>query len=220
LPTIGNDIVKFNQYVNTLLEGLTSRDEATNGLLTNLFKGYKAASDKTFVAYIKKKEDEYDEGQNILPKNLMTLTAHKYKILKEKNEWEAPSAEEEKIMALEARITKMVKDNQSSNKTKSTSKTSKPASKDMSWKYIEPPDADKGKPITWNNKEWWWCKNHKAFVRHKPDECEGKGVKPNASTKSDTNKKDTKDTRQLKFSKAIQAVNEGEDEDDESSVEE
>jgi hypothetical protein len=71
----------------------------------------------------------------------MTLTANKYKILKEKNKWEAPSAEEEKIMALEARITKMAEGNQSSNKTKPTSKTSKPAaSKDMSWKYVEPPE--------------------------------------------------------------------------------
>jgi hypothetical protein len=109
LPTIGNDIVKFNQHVNTLLEGLTSRDETTNDLLTNLFKGYKAASDKTFVAYIKKKEEDYDEGQNIPPENLMILAANKYKILKEKNEWEAPSADKEKIMALEARITKMAK---------------------------------------------------------------------------------------------------------------
>jgi hypothetical protein len=54
LPTIGNDIVKFNQYVNTLIEGLTSRDETTQDLLTNLFKGYKAASGRQFVAYIKK----------------------------------------------------------------------------------------------------------------------------------------------------------------------
>jgi hypothetical protein len=221
LPTIGNDIVKFNQHVNTLLEGLTSRDETTNDLLTNLFKGYKAATDKTFVAYIEKKEDKYDEGQTIHPENLMILAVNKYKILKEKNEWEAPSAGEEKIMALEARITKMAKGNQSSGRTKTTPKSSKPASKDMSWKYAEPPDADKGKSITWNDKEWWWCNNHKAFVRHKPDECEGKGVKPDAkSEKGKVPAKDAKNNRQLKFSKALQAVNKGEEEDDESSEEE
>jgi hypothetical protein len=179
LPTIGNDIVS----VNTLLEGLTSRNETTNDLLTNLFKGYKAASDKTFVAYIKKKEDEYDEGQTIHPEKLMILAANKYKILKEKNKWEAPSADEEKIMALEAMITKMAKGNQSSGKTKTTPKSYKLVSKDMSWKYAEPLDADKGKSITWNGKEWWWCNNHKAFVRLKPDKCEGKGVNPTPSPK-------------------------------------
>jgi hypothetical protein len=64
-----------------LIEGLSSRGETTHDLLTNLFKGYKAASDRQFIAYIKKKEDDYDEGNNIDPTTLMTLAANKYKIL-------------------------------------------------------------------------------------------------------------------------------------------
>jgi hypothetical protein len=88
----------------------------------------------------------------------------------------------------------------------------------MSWKYAKPPDAEKGKPIIWNDKEWWWCDNHKAYVHHKPDECEGKGVKPD--TRPEKAKAPAKDKRQLKFSKALQAVNEGGEEDDESSIEE
>jgi hypothetical protein len=220
LPTIGNDFVKFNQYVNALLEGLTSRDETTNDLLTNLFKGYKAASDKTFVAYIKKKEDDYDEGQNIRPENLMTLAANKYKILKEKNEWEAPSAEEEKIMALEAKITKMVKGRQPTSKGKTNPKTNAASNKDMSWKYQEPPDNLKDKPKMWDGKEWWWCPTHKAWVRHKPGTCEGRGIKPDGPPKPPDDKGDGKEAskgnRQLKFSKALQAVNEGELNDDDN----
>jgi hypothetical protein len=71
---------------------------------------------------------------------LMTLAANKYIILKGKNEWEAPSPEEEKILTLEAKISKTVRGNQSTGKSKSTTTTSKTTKKIMSWKYIEPPD--------------------------------------------------------------------------------
>jgi hypothetical protein len=152
ISTIGNDIVKFNQHVNTLIEGLSSRGETTHDLLTNLFKGYKAASDRQFVEYIKKKEDEYDEGTNIIPTTLMTLAANKYKILKEKNKWEAPSPEEEKILALEAKISKMTRGNKFTDKIKSTTTTTKTNKKDMSWKYIEPPDDIKSEVKMWGDK--------------------------------------------------------------------
>eukprot|EP00978_Attheya_sp_CCMP212_P004226 scaffold9244_cov59-Attheya_sp.AAC.1 len=62
LPTIGSDITKFNQYVKLLLVALHSRGKKTEDLLTNLFKGYLAASDKVFVKYILRKQEEYEEG--------------------------------------------------------------------------------------------------------------------------------------------------------------
>ena len=52
INTIGCDITKFNVYVQNLLEGLAFRGETTNDLLSNLFKGYQAAFDHTFVKYI------------------------------------------------------------------------------------------------------------------------------------------------------------------------
>jgi hypothetical protein len=39
---VGNDIDKFNKYVQNLLEALNARGETTTDLLTNLFKGYTA----------------------------------------------------------------------------------------------------------------------------------------------------------------------------------
>ena len=61
LPTIGHDIIKFNTYVKDLLDSLNARGETTHDLLSNVFKAYKSTTDKTFVEYIRKKEDQYDE---------------------------------------------------------------------------------------------------------------------------------------------------------------
>ena len=54
-----SNIVKVNKKVKALVEELAARGESTNHLLDDLFEGYKVASDKSFVAYIRKKRDEY-----------------------------------------------------------------------------------------------------------------------------------------------------------------
>ena len=78
---VGNDINKFNKYVQTLLEALNARGETTTDLLTNLFIGYAACSDKTFVKYIADKQADYEEGKDLEPNELMVLADNKYKIL-------------------------------------------------------------------------------------------------------------------------------------------
>ena len=84
LPTIDQDITKFNTYVKLLIDGLRSRGEATNDMLINLFKGYSACSDREFIEYIKRKEDAFEEGQQITPDQLMKYADEKYKTLLEK----------------------------------------------------------------------------------------------------------------------------------------
>jgi S-adenosylmethionine/arginine decarboxylase-like enzyme len=89
LPTIGSDIVKFNIYVKELVKQLKARGEVTHELLTFLFKGYKAAQDKVFVKYIEKKEEEYEEGEDMLPHILINQAANKFKMRKLKGIWMA-----------------------------------------------------------------------------------------------------------------------------------
>ena len=48
-------------------------------ILANLFKGYKAASDKVCVECIILKEEEYEEGSPMTADSLMNLAANKYK---------------------------------------------------------------------------------------------------------------------------------------------
>ena len=56
ITTVGCDITKFNAHINFLLEGLELRGETTHDLLSNLLKGYAAASDNTFTKYIERKQ--------------------------------------------------------------------------------------------------------------------------------------------------------------------
>ena len=99
--------MKFNAHVQMLLEGLASRGETTHDLLLNLFKGYAATSDTTFTSYIERKKEEFENGTNIKPTALMSLTDKKYKTLKIKGTWNAPSQEEENILALKTEIEKL-----------------------------------------------------------------------------------------------------------------
>ena len=108
--TIGCDISKFNAYVKDLIDSLTARGETTQDLLANLFKAYKAVSDREFVSYIRKKEDEYEEGVNVDTDTLMLQADNKFKIMREAKTWNAPSPEEEKILALETQIQKLRKE--------------------------------------------------------------------------------------------------------------
>ncbi len=105
--TIGCDITKFNAYIKDLIDSLTARGEMTNNLLANLFKAYKAVSDREFISYIRKKEDEYEEGAEINTDALMLLADNKFKTFKQADTWNAPSPEEEKILTLETQIQKL-----------------------------------------------------------------------------------------------------------------
>ena len=76
-------------------------------LLSNLIKGYVAASDNTFTKYIERKQEEYEDGTDIKPTALMSLADKKYKTLKIKGTCNAPSQEEEKVLALKTEIEKL-----------------------------------------------------------------------------------------------------------------
>jgi hypothetical protein len=72
--------------------------------LTNLFKGDQAATDKTFAEYIGRKLERYKEGKAVTSEALMEQVDNKYKLLKEGRLWNAPYEQEEKILALQAKI--------------------------------------------------------------------------------------------------------------------
>lgn len=54
---IGSIMERFNLHIKTQLKQLSSGGKITFDLLSNLFKGYKAARDQKFVEYIKTKEE-------------------------------------------------------------------------------------------------------------------------------------------------------------------
>ena len=211
LPTIGNDIIKFNTYVKDLLDSLYARGETTHDLLANLFKAYKAASDKTFVEYIRKKEDQYDEGEDIDVNLLMLQAGNKYKTMIQQGTWAAPSAEEEKIIALEAKIQQMQKgtskknkkgnQNKGNGKKGSSNNRKKPA-----WMTKEPAQNEMNKSKKVNNKEYWWCKTHKSWCRHKDSECKGLGIKVPSAKNTSASENTDNDNQKVKLANALASV--------------
>ena len=109
IQQVGNDITKFNGHVQILIQTLRFCGETTTDLLTNLFKGYGSCSDKTFVTYIQRKQEEYDEGKDISADVLMEWANAKYQQVKDKEIWEAPDPTGECIIALEAKLAAMRK---------------------------------------------------------------------------------------------------------------
>ncbi len=59
----------------------------TQDLLANLFKAYKAVSDHEFVAYICKKEDQYQEGKDVDTDLFMLQVKNKFKTMFKAKTW-------------------------------------------------------------------------------------------------------------------------------------
>ena len=230
IVTIGNDITKFNGYVKGLVQSLAARGERTEDLLSNLFKGYQAVSDRTFLKYVGSKQEKYEEGKQYSADQLMQLADNKFRLLKEKGIWNTPSESEEKILALEAKIAELTRStkraNGSKRKTRNTEGEGENNEKKRStggriqqekpaWMFQRPSDAELNKPKTWNGRQWWFChkdtggKCEGVYRVHKPQECRGSA--PRKSPKSDKSPKPAKfqdndsesQTRSLKLAKVM-----------------
>jgi len=190
LSEIDNDINKFHKYVKVLIDNLHARDETTHDLLANLFKAYAACSDQTFVKYMSDVQTRWEDDEALTPNELMQKTGHKFKRLKSKDLWEATSAQDEKITALESVLTEIKKKLKSgrfkegkkrSNKDGRNDKPSKKqkyeSRKKPSRMYERPKDADLTKPRKWNGAKWYYCstetggKCHGVYRKHHPRKC-------------------------------------------------
>ncbi|CAJ1950202.1 unnamed protein product [Cylindrotheca closterium] len=185
LPTVNNDIIKFNMHVKMLLEGLQARGEQTLDLLTNLFRGYMVCSDKEFVKYITDLETDHDmENRPITAAKLMKLAEKKYKIMVSLEKWEAPTQVDEQIMALQAKISDMKQKLETKKKRKKDDDDRKPAPRKKNQKQERPdwfnhaPPHDKiNETKHWNKIDWHWCceatGGHCGGVwrAHKPKDC-------------------------------------------------
>ena len=232
IKTIGSDIDKFNTYVNNQLDSLHARGEDTSDLLTYLFKGYFAASDRVFITYIQDKQDKYNEGQAMPPQLLMQLALNKYKTLVEAGKWNAPSDEEAKIIALEAEIKKLAAKKQPPQATKGKARKGKDKRKDKNqnrrnrpaWAYVKPKPGEPQKR-TREGKDFWWCDKHGYWAGHLTEACRGQGIpgadsEKSASNKNNDNKKGQQrnnNNKALKISKALATI--VEDADDQSDEE-
>ena len=184
--TVDSDIGKFNQYVKLLIQSLTARNQKTSDLLINLFKGYCAVSDEVFRAWLVRKQDNHEEGEELTPDDLMIAVKTKFDTMVEKGTWNAPTAEE-KIVALEAKFKSTMKllnkkvTFESSKKKAAKSGGGKHGSTkndaDHPKKWKAPKQGDK-KEVEFKGHTWYWCgkdtgRKCEKWRAHKPKECKG-----------------------------------------------
>jgi hypothetical protein len=181
------DITKFNQYVNDLMTTLSSRGGTSSDIIINLFTGYMACSDKKFVEYIEKCQDDYEDGAHFTYQELMSKAEKKYQARVMTKEWNTLTSEQEEIVALKAQLAaisdKHVKrennNNQKLSQKKESSQHSKKSyhknnknksSKQKNWKSIKPaPDEPTSKNI--EGVTWHYCNNHQYWCKHETKDC-------------------------------------------------
>ena len=218
---IGHDITKFNARVKMMMESLAARGETTNDLIINLFKAYKVVPDKAFVKYIVGKEEKYEEGQELNHNSLMKLADIKFKTLQQKGQWQAPSPDEEKIVALEAKLKSVEgklkrkgdekKGDDGTHGYHKKGKYQKIGFKPLpDWMKLRPPMDRLNVPRRWNNKQWWYChpdtggKCNGVYRIHKPSECKGRAPRHKSKRKTENDK--DKDSKSVRFNDALTAL--------------
>ena len=234
ITTVDCDIGRFNQYVKLLVQSLTARNQSTNDLLINLFKGYSAVSDQVFRTWLSRKQDDHEEGETITPDELMQAAKNKYDAMVEKGTWNAPTAEE-KIVALEAKLTSSMKNftkkvsfelgkkAKSGGKGKTDNKKTKPKSDDEHPKTLDPPKPGEKKVQEYKGHKWHWCGKDtggkcEKWRAHEPKECKGAAAKATSGKRGGDDKKGkTSNAKKLKVARAYVAKLEQRSTDDDTS---
>jgi hypothetical protein len=160
------DIQKINEYVIILEEGLTARGETSQDTMMNVQAAYMVCKDADFVRHAKDEYARWDQGANITLKQYTTSCLTKYKTLKMKGMWEAPSPEQEQIIALMAAVSslkykaKSGKGKPTSNEaSKTTEKGPRKNDGNFAWKDVAL-KANEPTMKVMNGKTYYWCTHH------------------------------------------------------------
>jgi hypothetical protein len=174
---LDSNVETFNQYVKAQIKNLLARGETSSDLLINLFKGYKVANDVEFLDFIRRKENSYEEGEDVNPNNLMADALVKYKARKLVDKWSAPTKEQGQILALTAKV-ELLKANQVPKKgkpgdnKKPPNKQGKKDKNKWAWKNIMPKDGEPKTKDFEGRKYHVDCQYHpKQWVSHSESEC-------------------------------------------------
>ena len=175
MMAINCDIELFNQYVTSQVEALAARGTESSDLLINLFEAYEIVPDRKFNKHIENKKDDYEEGAATTVNGLMHQALTKFKDLKRSKKWQAPTAEEEQIVALVAQVEQLKKFTKKSKSSseKVADKIRKKRRDDdpkYAWKMVKPKQGETSKKEV-NGKTYHWCPKHNAWTLHEPGAC-------------------------------------------------
>ena len=212
MSEVKSNIDIFNDHVRATMDGLAARGETSQDLISNLFRGYKAASDQDFREFVKRKKDAYNEDNvEITPEDLMVKASFKYNALKNSGLWNKASQDQERIIALETQIAKLKKHPKTPKGGKTPGKDDEKKASPDKPKWINTAPTNGQETRRFNNKTYYWCKNHGRWStnpKHTTATCRGVGVKkdPKEQPKSDGNGKETGQQPAIKLAKALQSV--------------
>ena len=224
---VDSNITEFNVSVGKLLDKLHANDQTCEDLLNHLFEAYQSASDRTFVAYVADKESKWEDSTiaDIDPATLMTLAEEKFKTLKLKGLWNAPTKEEASILAMRAEfesVNKLValRAEVASLKVdagKTGDKNKRKARKDGDWAWkLTAPTGSQPKEKTFKGKAYIYCAFHgdTKWVL-KSNHADGCRNDPANKAKADAGKDDTVPTKKsLQYARALMHAM-GEDDEEE-----
>jgi hypothetical protein len=174
------DIEKINEYVIVLEEGLAARGETSQDTMMNVQAAYEVCKDAAFVRHTRDEYSRWEQGATMSLKDYMSSALTKYKTLKMKGQWEAPSPEQEQIIALSAAVSSLrAKSGRTPTKEKRTSDKKNQDGKSKggrrnegpyAWKDV-PPKSNDPKSKTVKGKTYYWCTNHEhpQWAIHNPD---------------------------------------------------
>jgi hypothetical protein len=207
---LDSNVEAFNFYVKAQIKSLSARGEISSDLLINLFKGYKVANDVEFLDFIRRKENAYEEGEDINPNNLMADSLVKFKARKLVGKWSAPTKEQGQILALTAQLEQLKSMKPSKpNSAPTVSKKSKAAKEDnkWAWKDVLPKEGD---PTTkeFEGKQYHVnCPFHpNQWVCHSGSECNKNPSNAGAPPAGRTEPSPNPSSRRLKAAKLAAAI--------------
>jgi hypothetical protein len=169
-PEFSCDIQKINEHVIVLEEGLAARGESSQDTMMNVHAAYMACKDADFVRHAKDEYAKWEQGAVMTLKDYMASCLTKYKTLKMKGLWEAPSPEQEQIMALTAAVSSLRAKANKPGKPKATGKDIRAPGtnpdKDklkhggkFAWKDLAP-KAGESHTKSMMGKMYYWCTHH------------------------------------------------------------
>ena len=104
MSSCNSNIETFSTHVNHAVASLQARGERVDDLLTNLFKGYKIASDAEILASIDLWESNWMHGDDLTPELLMTKSLKDYNMKVLWKTWGQHSDDQRSIMYLTAEL--------------------------------------------------------------------------------------------------------------------
>ena len=183
IEKVNYDITKFNVHVKNLVNDLSRRGETSADLHFNLFRAYKSVPVDEFISFIdriKDEQDEKDEKEQDDENYIMDKAENKYRVLEKEGTWKVKETDNDKFLALESKLDKVIKENKRLKSGKGRKDGGKPRKKTKAKVDIHRKPRDITKPVIINGSKWWWCspetggKCSGALRKHNPKDCKGR----------------------------------------------